>query len=301
MGAAVCARSFILNVASSPTHSPPTRAVIYDFPGEFAWLLVTFTSGNMLVDVLTIVLFVTASVIAFRWAKIEFSTRFVGAFIGLTVAFLLAPRAVQHPGPAYVDVRVPIALMFTAIAATRVTFSSLALARGAVWTFAGYLAVKVAVLSVAALEHKQLVQRYLAAYSHMENHSTLFAARERLDDTWFRRFYSDRLASPTHVYALAAIRRDIFVPAIYTVPGGQPIKVRERFQPLKAAQGDEPVEVRDASDLARLISKFTTLQRDTAPGKSAYLLIQDRATQLALPASSQVVAAGAGFRLVKIV
>jgi hypothetical protein len=301
IGAAQFIPALIVYVAISPTRSTTTRAFLYDFPGKFASLLVTFTSGNKIVDLMTIALFVAAAYIALRRTKLEFSHRFVGAFIGLAVAFLLAPRAVQHPGPAYVDIRVPIALLFTAIAATRVTFSSLTLARGAAWSFGGFLLIKVAMLSIAAADHKQLMQRYLTAYDELQPQSTLFAARQRLDDTWFRRFYVDRLASPHHAYAYAVIRRNVFVPAIYTVPGGQPIRVRDKFQALKAAQGDEPVEVRDASDLTRVIAQFVTLQRETAPGKAAYLLIQDRAVPIPLPTSIQVVATGPGFRLAKIV
>jgi hypothetical protein len=301
VGAAQFVPSLILYIAVSPTRSTTTRAFIYDFTGKAASLLVSLTSGNAMVDLLTIALLVLAVAAAIRRATIEIAPRFIGAFIGLAIAFLLAPRAVTHPGPAYVDVRIPIALLFTAIAATRLRFRTPLIARTAVVIFSAYLLIKIAVLSVAAMNHRQLALAHLAAYDRMSAKSTLFAARQRLDDTWFRRFYVDRLTSPHHIYALAAIRREIFVPAVYTVPGGQPIRVRERYQAIKMAQGDEPVEVRDARELEQVIAKFAKLHREASPGQAAYLLMQDRAAVVPLPPTAEVVASGPGFRLAKIV
>ncbi len=300
IGAAQFIPAMLTYVAISPTRSITARPFIYNFPLKWASLLVTFTSGNVIMDGLTIAFFVGAAVVLIRRANIEISEKFIGALIGLVIALVVAPRTVQHPGPAFVDIRVPLALVFTSIAATRVTFRSPLVAQRAAAIFGAYLVLKIAVISASALEYREVVHGYLAAFNRLERGSTLFAARQQLDDSFLRRFYVDRILSPRHADAFAVIRREVFVPGVFATPGGQPIQVRPRFQPLKVAQGDEPVEVRDASALAGFISEVERLQRSVAPGKAAYLLMQDRGEVMALPASAEVVATGPGFRLAKI-
>ncbi|MFL6618477.1 MAG: hypothetical protein ACJ8MH_07740, partial [Povalibacter sp.] len=302
IGAAPFIPAVIVYFYVSPTRSAAKHALIYDLFSKFSSVIVNLTSGNLFVDGLTLLLLVAAAALVIRGsAKIEVSTRFIGAFIGIAVAFLIAPLTIEHPGPAYLDVRMPVALLFTAIAMTRLTFKTPKMARWAAGIFGLYFLIKIAVLSASATQYKQLVLEHLSAFDHMQPKSTLFAVRQRIDDTFYRRFYVDRLQAPGHINALAAIRREVFVPAIYTVPGGQPIAVRERFAAVKKAQGDQPVWVRDAGELDELIAKFAKLHREASPGQAAYVLMQDRAGALPLPAGVEVVATGPGFRLVKIV
>ncbi len=292
---------FVVYLAISPVRSATTHRFIYDLGAKFASPIVTLTSGNLIVDLITLVLLTIGAIMVVRSAKVELASQFIGPLIGLAVLFLMAPLTVTRPGPAYVDVRIPMAALFVLIAATRITFKSDQTARLAAGVFAVYLLIKIAVLSVAAAQYRQLVHEHFAAFERIEPQSTLFAVRQRVDDTWFRRFYIDRLVSPRHIDALAAMQRDVFVPALYTVPGGQPIRVRAKFRALKKAQGDQPVEVRNERELAQTLADFAQLQRAASPHRSAYVLMQDRAAPLAFPPGVEEIASGPGFRLVRIV
>ena len=77
VGAAQFVPALILYIAVSPTKSTTTRAFIYDFTGKAASLLVSLTSGNAMVDLLTIALLVLAVAAAIRWATLEIAPRFM--------------------------------------------------------------------------------------------------------------------------------------------------------------------------------------------------------------------------------
>jgi len=302
IGAAQFAPAMLLYANLSPTGQITSSGFFYNIFEKLASPIVTLTSGSAMIDALSAVMLVMAAALVALFGHVAVARRSGLTLIALFAAFLALPAGTLDGGTANIDTRTPMALLFFLIAATRVTFRIHAVTTSASILFACYLVAKIVLLGIDAAEHRRLVDEYLAAYDRMASNSTLFVVRNEVQYSWRRKMYQDRIHAPTHIAALAAVRRGVFVPSVYATPGSQPLTVRPRYLPYKNFQMNDPIGVRDSVHMNTLVGEIFALRRQSSDAGPVYLLIQDRGgDRLALPSSAKLVAEGTGFRLVQLV
>jgi hypothetical protein len=250
-------------------------------------------------DLVTAAVLVVGAALVLMFGRAQLARSFILPLVVLLLTFLALPHG-MGPGT-LVDIRVPAALLFILIAASRVSFRRLVVARAFAGLVGALLLVKIAGLSWSWLAFDTLVGQYIAAFDRLAPESTLFVARQAVPRSWAQRMYVDRVREPPHVASLAALREDVFVPSLFAAPGAQPIELQPRFARMNAYQGFWAVEVGTEEPLDEAVDTFIGLQREASPSKAAYLLLFDRATPpLAPPDDARLIAAGPGFRLFEI-
>ena len=285
-------------VAQSPTTAVVGGNWRYKAFEKLASPVVTLTSGDPAVDLVTAAGIALAAALSLLFGRVRLARAAWLALTFLILAFLLLPYDMNWV--AFVDVRVPIALLFFAIAALRVEFASRAAARAVVAIFLAVFAVRVSATGYQWVQFDRLVDAYLRAFEVLEPESTLFTARQALQHSWARKMYVDRVHYPPHVSALASFERPILSTSGYFEKGHQPIKLQDRFGPLKAYQGYLPLDIADEAGLLQAMARTASLQHKAAPEHSAYLLLMDSGLPpLALPTEVDVIADGPGFRLIR--
>eukprot|EP01035_Chromulina_nebulosa_P011718 gene11718-15648_t len=73
-----------------------------------------------------------------------------------------------------------------------------------------------------------------------------------------------------HAVSLASLHRPVFVPSTWADPFKQPMRIAPAFAAVKALQGDNPLPVRSAADLAGLAGRIATLRQG---GPADHLLL----------------------------
>lgn len=288
-----------LFVASSTRNAGESGSIHYKLMPKVAAPIVTLTSGDPWLDVLMGLTLVSAAIMVLLFGRIRISVKLIGSFVCLALAYLALPHILAPA--AFVDSRIPIAVVFMLLAASQVTFARRSWRIAFVTTVACLFVIKTIMITQDWREHDTLIQEYLAAYDQMKDRSTMYAAARDLPVTWTRKHYDWRRRSPVHVADLATLTGRIFVPTVFAQPGQHTIAVRERFADVRAYQTPEPIAVADGEELSRVVDALILLHRQASPDSAAYLLLQDRGeAPLALPQGVRVIASGSGFRLIEV-
>ncbi len=242
--------------------------------------------------------------------------------------FAVAPDEVVPA--AYIDSRIPLALLFLAIAALDVRPRRPAVARLVGVMLAALLVVRVGLITWQWAGFEGTVRAYETMIALVPDGATLITAREiggadgsagggtapgreaeslgaridsRLRSMLITNAYEPRLELPSHMATLAAVRRPIFVPQIFATPGIQLVGLRPAFAPIKAVQDNNPIEVATAGELARAVAAIrAAVARTPAAAAPLYLIVQRRAgrTPLPLPEGVSLVRQGTGLSLLRI-
>ena len=285
-------------VAQSPTKAVVGGTWLYKPFEKLASPIVTLTAGDPALDLVTAAGLAIAAVLILLFGRVRLARAAWLALTSLILAFLLLPHAMNWVG--LVDVRVPMALLFFVIAALRVELTRRAATQVFIVALLAVFAVRVSATGYQWVQFDRLVGAYLRAFEALAPESTLFTARQALPHSWARRIYVDRLTYPPQVGALASVERPILSTTGFIEEGHQPIRLRDRFGPLKAYQDEAPMDVADEAGLLEIVAETAELQRSAAPERSAYLLLVDRGLpELQLPAHVEVIADGPGFRLIR--
>ena len=271
----------------------------YDFLEKIFAPLVTLTSGNLWLDVLTGLTALILGALIFFFGRVTFARDVFLTLTALIVVYLALPH---HMDPAaFVDSRIPVAILFVIIASLQISFDR---------PFAGVLATvvitclisaKSAVLAQDWRRHDEVIREYSEAFDRIRDKSTLFVAAQQVPYSWTRKHYVWRMQSPQHVADLATLTGSIFVPSVFALSGQHTIKVREKFDPLKRYQGSDPIEIKDGQHFAEVIENLVALHKQVSPHRTAYLLLLDRGKpRIPLPRGVSLIESGSGFRLIEI-
>lgn len=276
--------------------------------GDFEWnffqkaptFVVTLSSGIPIVDAIAGSL-IAVLLVAFFKARtpVLISREGLCIVIAFLFAFAILPFR-ELTGPAFIDTRVIVAVLFISLAIFHVSVTTRTV-RITSGLAAAFMVFKLAFLWQESTDYREVLDDYQRAYALIPNKSMLFSVRRELPHSWSQRIYVDRVKSPGHIANLASIDREIFVPALFVTPGGQPLSIAQQFREIKNFQGDSPKDVSDTPALERLYCDLATLVAATGYSETTYLLLQLRGlSRLKLPSSFSMVFEGDDFQLIRL-
>lgn len=109
--------------------------------------------------------------------------------------------------------------------------------------------------------------------------------------------------SVKHVASYASLHADVFVPMTFIDPHKQPLRIAPRYRDLKAFQGNNPLRVDTAAELAGVIAAIDAARRAAGRvGAAAYVSVVDAGGPLTLapPPGTAVVARGERHMLLRL-
>lgn len=328
VGATQFAVPAILFLRQTPTAGLAGEAIAYRPDAKLGGILATPTAGVEGIDIAVLMAIGAVALLAPFACRIRFAAPFAGAFACILLAFALMPWAI---GPAVnLDVRMPLAVMLIAIAATDVKMKPgrAGLGAGLVATVAAVLLARTLSVGAQAASFAPRFDAYRSAFQGLPQGAILFtavddrcprplAAEGGCDGTHSPRpasvmaaagrllypeIYRTRLEMPRHIAALASIDRGVFVPQVFATRGLQPIAVRKALEPLRALQGENPMVVRTNAEIQALAARLIEFAAGALPGRPVFLLQQriEGALDLAPEGGLAVVAQGPQFTLYRL-
>lgn len=326
-GAAQFVVPAILFLRQTPTAGLAGDAIVYRPEVKIGSLLATPTAGAPAIDVAALLVIGAAALLAPFACRIRFAPGFAGALALILLAFALMPWAV---GPAVnLDVRMPLAVMLIAIAATNLSMKPgrAGLCAGLVGIVAMVLLARTISVGAEAASFSHRFDAYREAFASLPEGAVLFtgvnerclppeAAQVGCEKTespppatvmsavdWllFPEIYRTRLEMPRHIAALATIDRDVFVPQIFATRGLQPIAARPAFETLRTLQGENPIVIRTAAQMRAASALLVEAAAAALPGRPVFLLQQRiRGASEVAPEGGAVAARGPQFTLYRI-
>ncbi len=219
----------------------------------------------------------------------------------LAVTFVVMPYSLF--GSLYADARLPVAVLFLAIAA----FDLHGVSPRAALAGSVALVVLLAVHSAGIARDWQLsapvFARHQAAFSLLPPGSVLWSATARRFPSLAYRS-ADELAlwhpPLKHVASLASVGRDVFVPSTWADPFKQPITVPPEWHAAKQLQGDNPFRTATAAALESAVAAIVELRMGAT--EPDYLLLSYPDALQGTPSQTlDEVARGPDFVLFRIV
>lgn len=327
---AVGAAQFLLPAAlflrNTSTADLAHEALAFDLVGKIASLPATATAGAVGLDVFAMVAVGACLLLAPLALRVRFAASFVAAFLFVLAAFAVMPWGM---GPVVnLDTRMPLAILFIAIAATDVTFARPRLALVLSCVLAVTVLVRVAGVGIQTARFSGLLGAYRTAFAQIPEGAVLFTGvndrcavpplpgepcRERPDPPpgsllqaplrlLYPGIYRRRIDVPPNVGALASIDRDAFVPQIFATRGLQPTAIRAPLLRLKALQQNNPIEVRTPAQMHLGTAALLEAAGAALPGRPVFLLQQrlEGAADIA-PEGGELIARGPQFALYRLV
>jgi hypothetical protein len=305
------------------------EAIAYRPEMKIASLIATPTSGIEGLDTAVLVAMAAVALLAPFAFKIRFSAQFRAALACVLLAFVLMPWGI---GPAVnLDVRMPLALMLIAIAATDVGMKPgrTVFAASLFGIVALVLLARTIGVGAQAASFADLLAQYRSAFQQLPADAVLFTG---LDDRCPRapadggggcvdphrergafalaatlrllypEIYRTRLEMPRHIAALATIERGVFVPQIFATRGLQPIAIRPSLQALRTLQGENPMVIATDAEMQALSARLLEEAENALPGRPVFLLQQriEGALDPAPAPGASVVARGPQFTLYRL-
>ncbi|MBV8652200.1 MAG: hypothetical protein JO255_12085, partial [Alphaproteobacteria bacterium] len=262
----------------------------------------TLQSGNALLDAVTPIVLCLALIAVLLGGRIRIAPPMRLALAALAVTFLAAPTDLM--GALWLDARLPIALVFMAIAGSEAQFRSVPLRRAVGLAMAGLLVFQATVMSASWITYERIEDEFVSAFSDIPAGSTLVVGAGGEMPTLL---YRDEAGLAgwrpplKHVASLATVPKPIFVPSTWADPTQQPVAVTPRYAAMKALQGNNPVPLSSLDDFARLIGRIRDAQSSAGDGRPVYLLLLDPApAHPERPPDLIPVAKGARFELFRI-
>jgi hypothetical protein len=317
----------ILFFRQTPTAGLAGEAVAYRPEMKIGSLVATLTSGIEGLDVAVLIALGAGALLAGFAFKIRFAAAFRSAFACVLLAFALMPWGM---GPAVnLDVRMPLAFMLIAAAATNVEMKPgrAVLGTSLFAVVALVLVARAIGVAAQASSFSGLFAHYRDAFAQLPADAVLFTGlndrcpepasdRDPCVDPHRERgtlaltaplrllypeIYRARLEIPRHIAAVATIDRSVFVPQIFATRGLQPIAVRPSFQALRTLQGENPIVIGTGAEMAAASARLLGAAEQALPGRPVFLLQQRIAGAVdPAPPGGAVVARGPQFTLYRL-
>jgi hypothetical protein len=172
----------------------------YEFAKKLATPIITLTSGIPWLDVLMGLTVVGSALVVFFAGRIRISANIIGAGICLILVYLALPHILRPA--AFVDSRIPIAMLFFLIASLQISFPKRFGGVILVAIISAFFVVKTIAVTREWREHDTLIAEYFQAFDRIEDHSTMFIAMQDVPPSWVRKHYVWRVGSPRSRLAL---------------------------------------------------------------------------------------------------
>jgi hypothetical protein len=326
-GALQFALPAMLFFRQTPTAGLAGEGIAYRPEMKIASLVATPTAGIEGLDVAGLIALAGLALLAPLAVRVRLAPASRGALACVLLAFVLMPWGM---GPAVnLDVRMPLALMLIAVAATDVEVKPGRAVLGASLFAVVALVVVARTLAVGAqaASFSTLFAQYREAFQQLPADAVLFtgindrcpepagdggtcvdphrqrgplplAAPLRL---LYPEIYRTRLEMPRHIAALATIDRGVFVPQIFATRGLQPIAVRPSLLTLRTLQGENPMVIGTDAEMAATTARLVDAAGQALPGRPVFLLQQRIEGAVdPEPAGAAVVARGPQFTLYRL-
>jgi len=294
-----------LLLLASPTGDMIGAGVAFNFwPGWKPLALYrTLLSGNALLDATTPIVLGSVLVAILCAGRIRIARPMRLAIVAISLTFLVAPTNLM--GALLLDARLPIAIVFIAIASTAVGFRNASVGRVVAVAIAGLLLFRAVALTVSWAGYERIQNEFIDAFVKIPAGSAMFVGTGGpLPSLLFTHDEELEFWRPPlkHIVSLATVVKPIFVPATWADPTQQPITVAPRYSPMKALQGNNPFSpaIVSSDDLARLIVKIHEAQHNAGDNHDAYLLLLYPDRALEWPQQAVPVASGSRFVLFNV-
>jgi len=184
----------------------------------------------------------------------------------LLLAFIVMPFYLF--GSEYGDARLPVAILFVAIASTEmVGFSRRAVGFIGLGALA-LLTVRTAVIARDWVDADQRIAAFTTAFRLIPDGATLYAATTvRSPSIDYRD--ADGLAfwhpPVKHLVSLASLGREVYVPSTWSDPNKQPMHPVAALAPMTDFQGEDPIRTPGDIELNAVVSQIGALRSLTTP------------------------------------
>ena len=144
----------------------------------------------------------------------------------------------------------------------------------------------------------------MRTFAALPSGSILFAASEAPIPVNVHGFFDRRFLQPplNHVAALATLQRPIFVPAVFANRSQQPMTVTSRYAAMYEFQGQDPLPVSSAEELATIVDRIHRLAADAGtPAVPLFvLLLYPEILHLPPPHGTTVIGSGPHFIMLAV-
>lgn len=231
-------------------------------------------AGNWIIDIPLMVAVVLMAVLVLLRGKWQLAPSMRLALIFLLITYLAMPGHLM--GVVLVDIRLPVAIVFILIGASRPQLRPQRLQRAVVGLLAVFLVFRSLVLCLEWRRYDAIIDEYRQAYTRLPAGSVLFVGFESRAVSFWHRVTDLKGWQPPlqHVGALATIDRTVFVPAIWAHPERQTIRLKPKWDQIHAYQHFNPRKIgslRTRIGIARHFEKLISLL--PAPRPAAYFMV----------------------------
>lgn len=253
----------------------------------------TFLSANLVVDAVTLIV-LAALCALLLWGKSKSVTRLSPAMYlplaAILALFLVMPLDLFSAQ--FVDVRIPVLLLFFTIASLRLEWN-----RAAIAVLMGLLAFRGVMITSDWWRYNAIYSEYTRAFSRMSGQSSLFTATLQPPPSSMREWIAHWQPPTSHIASVAVLDQDVFVAGTWAHPSQQPITVTPRYQPLYDFQSHDPLRF---ESLEQLASHLAELRASAGSAKSYLLLLSAEHWHRQVPPILSEIASGEHFRLFEI-
>jgi len=176
---------------------------------------------------------------------------------------------------AYIDTRIPIAIVLLIIGCSQLTVKRKLWQRVAQYGLFGFLIIQSVFLSYDWHQYNAIIKEFTMAFSRLPTGAIMFVVSGASEPTPVgdRHQWQPPIL---HLGSLATLQKNVFVPVTWAHRSKQPIAVSKRYEAIKAFQGNSPVEINTAEKFSDFISHAIALtNRVDFPAGSAFLLVID--------------------------
>ena len=314
VGAAQFAVPALVFVLFSPTSDAANQGIhfhLLSWPAAKPLMAIrTLNLGHPTIDSITpFVLAIGVALLLWR-GKPRFLPTMYTALGLFVLAFILAPSRMLSAES--VDTRIPIAIMFLAIASSNVNFKSEFWGR--VWLFGAlvFLVVRVGFVSSEWSRADHIISTFTSAFETLPPASVVFVVSEApyggimSDDKAKKDAFRPSLK---HIASLATLKSPVLAASTFVSPFQQPLSLTDRYRPLDEFKHERgPIRVTTSGELTNVIEDFRKLvaKADLGAGKAQsppifLLLIRPDKLRDANPNYTTRFATGEYFVLLRLV
>ena len=302
IGAAIFIVPFVLYIISS-TSGHTVNTFIYAQPW-FRQKLITFylslMSGNWLLDAAMIGLFGLFIIFVGLLGRFRLAKSMYFPLAILLITYLVLPITGLLSG-AYIDTRIPIAIVFIVIGCSHLTIKNKVWRRVMLYSLFGFLIFRSVLLSYDWHKYNYVIQEFTSAFASLPSGSVMFVVDGAHEPT----LTGDRKQwrpPVLHLGSLAILQQRVFVPVTWAHSLKQPIAVTKRFKEIKKFQRNSPVEVNTPEELTTFTNQMRMLVLNADIPVSSVFLLVINPEKIVTTVSDQieVVESGLRFKLLKL-
>jgi hypothetical protein len=271
-------------------HDPDKTVHFVPLLSKLINVIKVLSSGDLASDIATVAGLAGCAAMLFV-ARAKLAPPLVPGLIGLGLIYLLLPGAVGHG--AFIDMRVPVAIVLIAFAALDVRLPRSALSTALLAFIAIAFVVKQGAL--AAMWHRvdPVTQSAASAMNALPQGAVIFRTECRPAESVMSA-YRDHQPWLTSVAGLAALDGTRMAAGTWAIAGQQPIAVKPAYKPDYDVQAGVPWSVCGQKDLRKVAAKIRAL----ADPHPHYLFVIRPAKVHSVDA--ELIATGEGFELYNV-